>query len=173
MQGRVQCRSSAMQDKVQCRKSAVQIERNVKKMPTCLGRKWPGADLSCLRQCTRSGPRKVWCKRKFALVGGANTNLQVICGSVCPKIRFRSKVLHQKGQNEPKYLPSDQNGAKGCQKGPQPAPLESIYFRESKFQQPNRTPEIGSTSILLREGCLRRGGPATKRHGFFKKSQNL
>ena len=46
---------------VQCRKS----EQSTNPIPTRLGRLRPGADLSCLRQCTRSGPWKVVCLSKL------------------------------------------------------------------------------------------------------------
>ena len=45
---------------VQCRKS----EQSTNRIPTRLGRLRPGADLSCLRQCTRSGPWKIVCLAK-------------------------------------------------------------------------------------------------------------
>ena len=39
-------------------------EQSTRRIPTRLGRLRPGADLSCLRQCTRSGPRKIVCIAK-------------------------------------------------------------------------------------------------------------
>ena len=40
-------------------------EQSTNRIPTRLGRLRPGADLSCLRQCTRSGPWKVVCLSKL------------------------------------------------------------------------------------------------------------